>query len=208
MHARLLILAICCASAVRANDKVGVDAEFAAGPVWALPQHCDAGFGCPTAIGISLRAAYAVAEFASVGLLGAAVLGPEGIGSACNAGSQCAQFAGYRAASLLVDGRVHTLGGTQVFAGLALGVGRLIRLQCNCSEEYDMHGSALPVVELGLGIRTYVVPRIVHLGIEGRYSAMFGATFGGSTCCGGASATPVTLTVNSLRLALSIGASI
>lgn len=82
----------------------------------------------------------------------------------------------------------------------------MIRLQCRCSEQYDTHGSGLPVLEIGLGVRTYVVPRTIHVGIEGRYSAMFKAESAGATCCG--PPVPQTgLTVNSIGLSVMLGAS-
>jgi hypothetical protein len=101
---------------------------------------------------------------------------------------------------------VHTIGTAQLISGLAVGVGRLIRLQCGCSEEYDTHGTGLPVLEFALGGRWYFLPSM-HVGIEGRYAAMFNAESAGGTCCG----PPIPqkgLTVSSIQLAVMLGASL
>jgi hypothetical protein len=106
-----------------------------------------------------------------------------------------------------MDARLHTLGRTQLVGDVAFGVGRLVRLQCRCSEQYDTHGSRLPVLEIALGVRSYVVPDTVHIGIEGRYSAMFNAESAGSTVFG----PPVAqtgLTVSAVAASVVVGASL
>ena len=135
-----------------------------------------------------------------------AALGSEGSGRLCG-GPNCEGIAGYRAGSLLLDAQLHTMGSTQLVGGVAFGVGRLVRLQCNCSEDYDIHGSGLPVLEIALGVRTDVVPRTVHLGIEGRYSAMFNAEPAGSTVFG--PPVPQTgLTVSAISASFVMGVSL
>jgi len=165
----LFVLAM--APAARAGG-LGLELDFAAGPTWSLKDRCNVA-DCPLPIETSVRAGYGFAPFASVGVRAEAVLGPEGR-DFCP-GNNCAGTAGYRAASLLVDARLHTLGQTQAVLAAAFGVGRLIRLQCNCSEVYDIHGSGLPVLELAVGARRILLPSPVYAGIEGRFSAMFGA---------------------------------
>ena len=205
MRLRLLVALVCSAPASWAGERLGLEAESSAGPIWALTDICR-NYDCPSPVGLSIRAGYEFAPFASVGVRAAAALGSEGRAT-CGGGVNCSSAAGYRAASLLLDGRVHTLGATQLVGGVAVGLGRLVRLQCNCSEQYDTHGSGLPVLEIALGVRIFVVPRILHVGIEGRYSAMFNAESAGSTALG----PPVMqtgLTVSSISASLVVGASL
>lgn len=205
MRLRLCIALLCSAPATLAADKLGLEAEYGMGPIWAVTGLCS-NSGCPSPLGISVRAGYELLPYASLGLRGAAVLGPEGSGRVCGT-SNCENVAGYRAASLLLDARLHTVGVVQLSGGLAVGVGRLIRLQCNCSEQYDTHGSGLPVLQVALGLRAYVVPQTVHVGIEGRYQAMFNAESGGATSLG--PPVPQTgLTVSSVGLSFVVGASL
>ena len=203
---RLVFIALLLgAPAARAADKVGIQVEFGIGPVWALTEKCRY-YGCPSAVGVSLRAGYALSDVASIGLRASAALGPEGIGTPCGAGSSCERFGGYRAASLLIDGRVHTDGIVQLVGGAGIGVGRLIRLQCNCTEEYDTHGSGLAVLDFAVGLRIPFYPG-VYGSIEGNYSAMFNAESAGSTGLG----TPLPQTgliVSSIGVAFKLGASL
>jgi hypothetical protein len=119
----------------------------------------------------------------------------------------CDRFGGYRAASLLIDGRLHTDGIVQIVASAGVGLARLIRLQCYCSEQYDTHGSALPVLEFAVGTRAYFVPDTIYVGLEGKYSAIFNAESAGSTALG--TPTPASgLTVSSIGLAFTVGASL
>jgi hypothetical protein len=206
---RIIAALVTCAPAVLADEPRQTQIEFGVGPVWSLTSLCR-GYGCPSPVGISFRGAYEFAPLASIGIRGRAILGPEGIGTVCGTAG-CDSYQGYRALSVLVDGQVHTIGVTQAVGTIAVGIGRLIRLQCNCSEQYDTHGTALPVLEIGLGFRTYVVPSTIHVGIEARYSAMFNAETGGTTCCG-----PTVerlsahggLTVSSVALSLTLGAAL
>jgi hypothetical protein len=205
MRLRLVFALVCSAPASWAGGRIGLEVESSAGLNWALTDQCRY-TSCPSPLGLSIRAGYQFVPFASVGVRAEAILGPEGQAT-CGGGVNCSFAAGYRARSLLLDGSVHTLGATQLVGGFAVGVGRLVRLQCDCSEQYDTHGSGLPVLEIALGVRTYVVPRILHIGIEGRYSAMFNAESAGSTALG----PPVMqtgLTVSSIGASLVVGASL
>ncbi len=205
MRSLLFVALVCSAPASWAGERLGLEVESTLGPIWALTDLCR-GYGCPSPLTTSLRAGYEFAPFASVGLRAAAALGDEGRAT-CGGGVNCSFVAGYRSASLLLDGRLHTLGTTQLVAGVAVGIGRLVRLQCNCSEQYDTHGSGLPVLELALGVRTYVVPRTLHIGIEGRYSAMFNAESAGSSALG----PPVRqtgLTVSAVAASFVVGVSL
>ena len=205
MRLRLFIVLVCSAPAGWAGERLGLEAEYGMGPIWALKDRCSV-YDCPLPLAISLRAGYEFVPFASLGLRAEGVLGPEGSGTLCG-GSGCNYVAGYRAASLLLDARLHTLGVTQLVGGVAIGVGRLIRLQCSCGEQYDMHGSGLPVLEIAVGVRTYLVPKTVHIGIEGRYSAMFNAESAGSTALG----PPVAqtgLTLSAVAASVVMGASL
>jgi len=179
MRLRLVFALVCSAPASWAGERIGLEVESSAGLNWALTDQCRY-TSCPSPLGLSIRAGYEFVPFASVGVRAEAILGPEGRAT-CGGGVNCSYVAGYRAASLLLDARVHTLGATQLVAGAAIGIGRLIRLQCACSEQYDTHGSRLPVLEIALGVRMYVVPQTVHIGIEGTYSAMFNAESAGAT---------------------------
>jgi len=63
------------------------------------------------------------------------------------------------------------------------------------------------VLEIALGVRTYVVPRTLHIGIEGRYSAMFNAESAGATFFG----PPVAqtgLTVSAVAVSFVMGVSL
>jgi hypothetical protein len=205
MRLGLLVALVCSAPASWAGEKLGVEAEYTMGPIWALKDRCGV-YGCPLPLAISVRAGYEFVRFASLGLRAEGVLGPEGSGRVCG-GNNCNDIAGYRAGSLLLDARLHTLGVTQLVGSVAFGVGRLIRLQCSCGEQYDMHGSGLPVLEVALGVRSYVVPDTVHIGIEGRYSAMFNAESAGSTVFG----PPVAqtgLTLSAVAASVVVGASL
>jgi hypothetical protein len=204
MRLSLFAALVCGAPASWAGERLGLEAEYTMGPTWALTALC--GYGCPSPLAISLRAGYEFVPFASLGFRAEGVLGPEGSGTVCG-GNNCNGIAGYRAASLLLDARLHTLGVTQLVGGLAFGVGRLVRLQCRCSEQYDTHGSRLPMVEIALGVRMYVVPQTVHIGIEGRYSAMFNAESAGATFNG----PPIAqsgLTVSAVAASFVMGASL
>jgi hypothetical protein len=205
MRLPLLIALVCSAPASWAGERLGLEAESAIGPSWAITGLCH-NYDCPSALGIAIRAGYEFVPFASIGLRAAGVLGPDGSGRIC-ATSNCDDVAGYRAGSVLLDARLHTLGVTQLVGGVAIGVGRLVRLQCRCSEQYDTHGSGLPVLEIALGVRTYLVPRTVHVGIEGRYSATFNAESGGATFSG----RPVAqtgLTVSAVAASFVMGVSL
>jgi len=205
MRLRLLIALVCSAPASWAGERLGLEAESTLGPIWAMTGLCR-NYGCPSPLAISIRAGYEFVSFASFGLRADGALGPEGSGSVCGT-STCGDTAGYRSGSLLLDARLHTLGVTQLVGGIAIGVGRLIRLQCSCSEQYDTHGSGLPVLEIALGVRTYVVPRTLHIGIEGRYSAMFNAESAGATFFG----PPVAqtgLTVSAVAVSVVMGVSL
>jgi hypothetical protein len=204
MRLCLLAALVCSAPASWAGEKLGVEAEYGMGPIWPLTSLC--GYGCPSPLAISVRVGYEFVPFASLGLRAGGVLGPEGSGRVCG-GNNCNDIAGYRAGSLLMDARLHTLGRTQLVGDVAFGVGRLVRLQCRCSEQYDTHGSRLPVLEIALGVRSYVVPDTVHIGIEGRYSAMFNAESAGSTVFG----PPVAqtgLTLSAVAASVVVGASL
>jgi len=205
MRLGLFFVLACSAPASWAGEKLGVEAEYTMGVIWPLTGLCG-GYGCPSPLALSLRAGYEFVPFASLGLRAEGVLGPEGSGRVCGT-SSCDAIAGYRAASLLLDTRLHTLGATQLVGGVAIGVGRLIRLQCRCSEQYDTHGSRLPVLEIALGVRTYVVPGTVHIGIEGRYSAMFNAETAGSTVFG-APVAQTGLTLSAVAASVVMGASL
>ncbi|MFL5309387.1 MAG: hypothetical protein ACJ79H_02925 [Myxococcales bacterium] len=205
MRVPLFVALVCSAPAGWAGETLGLEAEYTIGVIWPLTSLCR-GYGCPSPLAVSVRAGYEILPVASIGLRGTGVLGPEGSGRVCGT-SSCDSIAGYRAGSLAVDARLHTLGTTQLVGGIALGVGRLIRLQCGCSEQYDTHGTRLPMVEIALGVRTYVVARTVHIGVEGRYSAMFNAESAGATFFG----PPVAqtgLTVSAIAASFVMGASL
>jgi hypothetical protein len=179
---RLLVGLLCIAPASWAGDKLGFEVESGVGARFAKTGLCS-NYGCPAAPAVAIRVGYELVPFASLALRADAGLGPKGSGRVCG-GSTCYGIDGYRSGSLLLDARVHTLGVTQLAGGVAVGVGRLVRLQCACSEQYDTHGTALPVLEIARGVRTYFVPQTVHVGIEARYSAMFNAESAGATFAG------------------------
>ena len=208
MRLRLFFVLVCIATAGWANEKLGLEVDATVGPILALTDLCRDS-GCPSPPAISVRAGYEFLPFGSLGLRLAGVLGPEGSGTVCGAGRDCSNVAGYRSGSVLLDARLHSLGATQIVGGVGIGLARLIRLQCNCGEEYDTHGSALPVLEIALGVRTYLLPGTIHVGVEARYSAMFGAESAGSTATSVGPAFPKTdVTVSSIGASLVLGASL
>jgi hypothetical protein len=105
----------------------------------------------------------------------------------------------------LFDGRLHTIGTTQLTIGTALGVSRLIHLQCHCEEVYEATGARLPTIEFALGARTYLPP--FYLGAEARYSAMFGADSPLTDRFTGR-AVPNTMTVSSIAALFIFGTSL
>src|SRR5438132_9548315 len=117
MRVGLLVVLLASAPAAWADERLGLEAEYTMGLNWALTGLC--GYGCPSPLAISLRAGYEFVPFASLGLRASGVLGPEGSGRVCGT-SSCDSIAGYRAASLLLDARLHTLGVTQLVGGVAI----------------------------------------------------------------------------------------
>jgi hypothetical protein len=202
----LVIVLVCAAPAVRALEKVGAEVEVGLGPVWAETGFCQY-YGCPVAFGVSARVGYAFATFASLGIRAGAALGPEGSEMVCGGGTPTCPFAeGHRATSILLDGQLHTLGWIQLVGGLGFGVGHLIRLQCNCSEQSARHGSGIPALELAVGVRAYLVPDTLHIGVAGKYAAMFNVE---SLDIMKTPPTPVTgITVSTVGLVFSVGASL
>lgn len=102
MRLRIVAALVFGAPAAWAGEKLGLEAEATAGPVWALTDICRYS-SCPSPPAISVRVGYEFVPFASVGVRVAGILGPEGIGRACGT-SNCDGFAGYRSASLMMDG--------------------------------------------------------------------------------------------------------
>jgi hypothetical protein len=205
MRPGLLALLLLGASAVRAEDRLGLELDTSVGLGAPLAAICF-DLGCPGAPVFSLRAGYALGRSGSLGLRAEAAPGPRGA-SICF--TSCTDSGGYQSAAVLLDAMAHTLGDTQFVAAAALGIGRLIRLQCACETLYDTHGSRLPVLELALGLRTYsFLPAGLHAGLEARYAVMFGAESAGYAPAGQPAEPTIHRRVESLALSLVLGASL
>jgi hypothetical protein len=205
LRARLVIATLVVAPASWAQEqKLGLDVDASIGPSWALAGACTA-YGCAVPPTVALRVGYDVVPFASVGLRAAAVLGPTGR-DYCPGPTLCKKA--FRAWSVLVDGRLHTLGTLQLTFDTAFGLTRLISLQCGCEEVYQTTGSRLPTLQFALGGRAYLSHLPIHLGLEARYSAMFGADSAYSDVSFGRRIPQSGLVVSSIAVALVAGTSL
>jgi hypothetical protein len=154
-----------------AGQQLGLELDTSAGATWPLTDRCRT-YGCTSPPTIAFRAGYELLPFASIGLRAAGLFGPTGR-AYCPGPNLCG--GAYRAWSVLLDGRFHTLSTTQLTFDAAFGISRLISLQCQCEELGETTGSRLPTLEFALGARTHLAAAPVYLGLEVRYSAMFGA---------------------------------
>jgi hypothetical protein len=187
-----------------ADQKLGIELEASAGPIWSLAGQCQPWGNCGTPPDVVLRVGYELLSFASVGARASATLGPTGR-TFCPGPILCG--GAYRAWSILFDARLHTIGTSQLTIGTAVGVSRLISLQCRCEEIYETTGARLPTIEFALGVRTYLSGGPIHLGVEGRYSAMFGADSPLTDPLSGR-AVPNTMTVSSIAALFVLGSSL
>jgi hypothetical protein len=201
----ILIAALLSAPSWAADEKLGLEVEASIGPSWpSLTGLCNVE-GCAVPPTVALRVGYELVPFASVGLRGAAALGPQGR-DFCPGPTLC--DGSYRAWSILVDGRLHTVGTTQLTFGAAFGLTRLISLQCQCEEVYQATGSKLPTLEFALGGRTYLPGLPIHVGLEARYSAIFGAESGYATEFGPPGRVSERLVVSSIAVSFVVGTSL
>jgi hypothetical protein len=206
MRIPLAVLLVASFPAWAADKKVGISVEAGLG-LSSTILTCD-GRDCPDAPLASLRLAYNFGLF-SIGARGAAAFGPEGLeshGSHTTGGPA----GGHRWSSLLLELGAHTPGTTQATFVLGAGLGHLVRLQCNCDEQGDQHGSGMPIVALAIGVRTFALSpsRTFFLGAEVRAEEWFDAESSGGFSYSGHPVPVSGLRNTFVSLAGSIGLSL
>src|SRR3954468_9680567 len=161
-----MLLALLLAAAA-SDENLQFDFELGSGSAWAR-SICDS-YGCPNAFTGSVRVGFGSA-FASLGARAAGIFG--GGDRPCS--GACG---GQQSRSLLADMRFNTLGTTQATFGFALGVGNLMRLECNCDQHYGVQASGMTIIEGTLGVRTFALSpadRLFHVGIDLRVASWSG----------------------------------
>jgi hypothetical protein len=207
MRIPLAVLLVASFPAWAADKKVGISVEAGLG-LSSTILTCD-GRDCPDAPLASLRLAYNFGLF-SIGARGAAVFGPEGLDvHGATPYYPHGPAGGYRSSSLLLELGAHTPGTTQATFGLGAGLGHLVRLQCYCNEQYDQHGSGMPIVALAIGVRTFALSpsRTFFLAAEARAEEWLNAETRGAAY-GGPSVPSSRLPNTFVSLAGSIGLSL